>query len=78
MRSNRPFWCAVLGSLTLLLLGYAGFMASMPDKTSGHLIPVLLLCVLVLLAGAVGLIGTLVYAIAKVASGRKHRKPEGL
>jgi ammonia channel protein AmtB len=75
MKSNR-FLLLFLGSTVLLVLGYFGFV-SMPDKTSGFLIPVVLLCLLMLLAGAVGMIGALVYAVVKATGNRKPPGAEG-
>lgn len=76
MKSNRSFWFIFVASLLLLVAGYLGFM-SLPDKTSGLLVAVLLLSMLMLLAGAVGLIGALVYGVVRAVAGeRKQPKPE--
>jgi len=76
MKSNRSFWSLFVGSISLLVLGYLGFL-SLPDKTSGYLVAVLLLCMLMLLAGAVGLVGALVYGVVRAAAGnRKQPSPE--
>ena len=65
-----------VGSIVLLVLGYLGFI-SLPDKTSGYLVAVLLLCLLMMLAGAVGLVSSLVYGVVRAAAGgRKQPTPE--
>jgi hypothetical protein len=65
-----------VGGILLLVLGYLGFI-SLPDKTSGYWVAVLLLCMLMLLAGALGLVGALVYGVVRAAAGdRKQPGPE--
>ena len=72
MRTNRLFWFTVAAGLVLVLLAYAGFVAFMPDKTAGAWqIAAFLLSVLMLFACAVGLLGTLAYAVLKAWSERK-------
>jgi len=78
MKLNRLFWCTLLGSLALVVLGYVGFLVSMPDKTSGHLVPVFLLCLLLLSVGVLGLVAALVCAVARAVSGRKRTKGEAV
>ena len=79
MRTNRPFWLTLVSGLVLVILGYMGLLAFMPEKTAGGLqIPAFLLSELMLLVGAVGLPGALVYALAKGASERKRRRASGV
>jgi len=58
----------------MIVVGYAGFIATMPDKTSGSLIPLFLFCLLLVVSGIVILMGAFVYAIARAASDRRRSK----
>jgi hypothetical protein len=79
MRTNRPFWLTVASGLALVAMGYVGGITLMPDKTAGGpQIVAFLLSELLLLAGAVGLLGALVYSLAKAARERHRRKAAGL
>ena len=62
----------------MIVLGYLGFIASMPDKTSGSLIPVLLLCVLMVVSGVVVLVGALVCAFGRAESDRRRSNRGGV
>jgi len=70
MKSNRTFWYIFVGSVVLLVVGYLGFV-SMPDKTTGYMIPVVLLCLLMIGIGAIGLVGGLVLGVVRAVDGRK-------
>ena len=74
VKANFSFWRIVLVGIALALLGYFGFIASMPDKTSGSLIPVFFVCLLMLMSGVVVLVGAAIYAVAKIATDRKRSK----
>ncbi len=73
MRTTRRFWLTVATALALIILGYVGFVALMPDKTAGGVaLPAFFLSYLMLWAGAIGLVSALVYALVKAASERKR------
>jgi hypothetical protein len=79
MKANRPFWLTLAGALALVVVGYVGVVAFMPDKTAGGLQPAaFLLSTLVLVAGAVGLLGVVVYALVKAARERKRSRAAGV
>jgi uncharacterized membrane protein len=65
----------VASSIALLVLGYVGFVAFMPEKAAGdQQVSAFLLSLLMLLAGAVGLLGTLAYALVKAATERRRSR----
>ncbi len=76
MKANRGFWYILVVSLAMVVLGYFGFLAFMPDKTSLPLLP--LLCFLIFASGVLVLVGSLSFAIAKIVAERKRSKGAGV
>jgi flagellar biogenesis protein FliO len=72
VKTNLRFWSVVFVAVASIILGYFGFLAFAPDKTSGYLMALSLFCLLLALAGILVLVGALVYAIAKVSAKRKR------
>ena len=59
-----------VGSVVLLVLGYLGFVST-PDKTTGYMIPVVILCLVMIGLGAIGLVGGLVLGVVRAIGGQK-------
>ena len=79
MNTNRKFWSAVLAGLSMVVAGYFGFLAFMPDKTSAPLVGLLWsTSFLVLASGAVVLVGTLGFGVAKAVGERRRSKRVGI
>jgi hypothetical protein len=76
MKANFRFWRFVLIGLALTVLGYFGFITTMPDKTSGSLIPLFFCCFLMLVSGVVILVVTSIYAIVRMATEHRRSKTE--
>ncbi len=72
MKANRSFWYTVVAGLAMVILGYFGLLAFMPDKTSPPLLP--LLCFLIFTSGVLVLVGSLGFAIAKIVAERRRSK----
>ena len=70
--ANRKFWYTFVAGLAMVVLGYFGFLASMPDKTSYPFLD--LLCFLVLGTGVLVLVGSLGFAISKIVVERRRSK----
>ena len=75
MKATRTFWHTVVAGIAMVVLGYFGFLAFMPDKTSIPFVP--LLCFLIFTSGAVVLVGSLGFAVTKILAERRHSKGAG-